>query len=240
MVSWLDQWAYRNRLSKLNATFKLTFALILLIWSLIGTNIVRLIIIVWLLVWLLGYARLPWRVCVRICTLMALVTLGSSAPLLFSFDGAVHFISESFLYVITICLRTFTSSVVLFFLAATTPFFRLVHALNKWRIPSVFIELLLLTYRFIFILEKVAKELFVTVQVKNGERNWRLASLAVAQLLRKALHDYEALMITQEARHVSFKIPACADEQLPKRYVIEAFIGVVVLLIVEGLYAKVS
>ncbi len=240
MVSWLDQWAYRNRLSKLNATFKLIFALILLIWALLGTNVVRLIIIVWLLVWLLGYARLPSSVCLRVCMLIALVILGSSIPLLFSFDGAIHFISESFSYVSTVFLRAFTSSLVLFFLAATTPFFRIAHALSKWHVPKAFIELLLLTYRFIFIVEKTAKELFVTVQIKRGERDWRFASLAVAQLLRQTLHHYEAMMIAQQARNVSFAVPMCADEQLPRRYVIEAFIGIVVLFILEGLYATVS
>ncbi|WP_461201031.1 CbiQ family ECF transporter T component [Anoxybacillus sp. TBDG-1] len=240
MVSWLDAWAYRNRLSKLNATFKLIFSFILLIFALFGTNVGRFFIVGWLLIWLIVYARLPSSVCLRVCAFITLIAIGSSVPLLISFDGHIRLMSDNISNVGTICLRTFTSSVILFFLAATTPFFRLAHALNKWRIPSVFIELLLLTYRFIFIVEKTAKELFVTVQIKRGERDWRFASLAVAQLLRQTLHHYEAMMIAQQARNVSFAVPMCADEQLPRRYVIEAFIGIVVLFILEGLYATVS
>lgn len=236
MVSWLDEWAYRNQLSKLRATFKLTFSFILLIWAMIGTNAGRFFIVGWMLTWLIVYARLPWHVCLRVCLLMALVILWSSAPLLFSLDGAVVDVS----YVGTIWLRAFTCSLVLFFLTATTPFFRLACALQTLRIPRVLIELLLLTYRFIFMLEKAARELFVTVRVRQGERNWRIASLAVAQLLRHTLHQYEAMVIAQRARHISFTVPRCTDEQLPKRYVIEASLGIVVLLIVEGLYVAVS
>ncbi|MBB5354318.1 MULTISPECIES: CbiQ family ECF transporter T component [Anoxybacillus] len=240
MVSWLDEWAYRNKLAKLNVTFKLTLTCMLLIWALCGTNVVRCIIIVWLFVWLLYHARLPWRVCVRFFIIMGLIIIGSCVPLLFTVDRTIHFVSENMAQAATICLRALASSFTLFFLAITTPFFRIAHALSKWHVPKAFIELLLLTYRFIFVLEKAAMHLFMTVRTKNGERSWHLASLAVAQLFRQTMREYEATIIAQEARNVSFVFPICADEQLPRKYVIETCVWLVVLLMMEGLYVNVS
>jgi len=240
MVSWLDEWAYRNELAKLNITFKLTLTFVWLIWALCGTNVVRCIIVVWLFSWLLYRARLPWRVCVRFFVIIVLVVIGSCVPLLFTVDQTIHFVSENMAEAATICLRALASSFALFFLAITTPFFRIVHGLSRWHVPKAFIELLLLTYRFIFVLEKVAMQLFMTVRIKNGERSWRLASLAVAQLFRQAMRDYEATIIAQAARNVSFIFPICRDEQLPRKYVIEACVWFVVLLMMEVLYVNVS
>lgn len=240
MVSWLDEWAYRNQLAKVNVTFKLILTCTWLVGTLFGTNVTRCIIIVLLFIWLLYRARLPWYVCVRFFVIMSLLVIGSCVPLLFAIDRNVHFVGEDVGQVATICLRALSSSFTLFSLAITTPFFRIAYALSKWRVPQAFIELLVLTYRFIFVLEKAATHLFMTVKIKNRKRNWRLASLAIAQLLRQTIRDYEAMIITQEARNVSSVIPICADEQLPRKYVMEACVGLVVLLIVEGLYVAIS
>jgi cobalt/nickel transport system permease protein len=62
----IDSLAYTNRLRWLPPSHKLSFAIVLLLLSLISAPIVQLLISVWLLLWIVAYARIPAKFYLRL------------------------------------------------------------------------------------------------------------------------------------------------------------------------------
>ncbi|MFB8797361.1 MAG: hypothetical protein U7126_24755 [Microcoleus sp.] len=65
----IDSLAYTNRLRGLPPTHKLSFAIALLILSLVSGAIVQLSIALWLAVWIVIYAGIPGKLYLRLLSL---------------------------------------------------------------------------------------------------------------------------------------------------------------------------
>jgi cobalt/nickel transport system permease protein len=135
-----------------------------------------------------------------------------------------------------ILTRALASVSCLYFLMLTVPFSEILQTLRYLRFPVLLSDLLLLMYRFIFILLNTASELLTAQNSRGGYRTWRsgMKSLAllIGQLLQRTLQRYSQFSLGLEARGFisEFRVWHPRRYHPQGRYIIEAIFGCVVLI----------
>jgi cobalt/nickel transport system permease protein len=100
-------------------------------------------------------------------------------------------------------------------------------------------DLLLLMYRFIFILLKTANELWTAQNSRSGYRNWytsmKSLALLIGQLLQRTLQQYSQFSLGLQARGFAGELRFWYPRRyrLSRRYTIEAICGCVILIGLE-------
>ncbi len=119
----------------------------------------------------------------------------------------------------------------LLFLLCTVPFTELLQTMRQLGVPAILTELLLLMYRFVFILLKTVWELSLAQQARGGYRTWGRAlhssSLLVGQLLKRTLQRYQEFSLGVAARGFTgeFQVWSVPHYRYSKRYALEALLG---------------
>ena len=67
-------------------------------------------------------------------------------------------------------------------LALTTPMVDITDQLRKWRVPQLFIELMVLMYRFIFVFIETAQAMYIAQNARLGYSNWRRSLQSLGML----------------------------------------------------------
>ncbi|MCU0551089.1 MAG: cobalt ECF transporter T component CbiQ [Leptolyngbya sp. Prado105] len=254
MHLWLDTLSHHNRLRQLPPSHKLLFAAIALLMALISTPIVQLAIALWLSIWIVIYARIPCQIYFRLLSLVIGFWLMSVPALLIGLSersqtdailggsiGSVYFylshqgISQAAL----IFTRTIATVSCLYFVLFTTPFSEILQVLRQIRCPEILTELLLLMYRFIFILLSTASDLWIAQHSRNGYRSTRRwfysLSLLVSQLFRKTMENYQQFVLSTAARgfNGAFRVYSPQQYRASRRYTIEASLGCLILILIR-------
>lgn len=235
MIRQFDTIAYDNRLRTIRPEQKVIFAFLLLMMAMIGSWKTQVMITIWLAAWIIGYARVSWKVYAKALGVVALFLMVSFPALLVSIDSSFHVsIDRSQIStVMSLLSRSVAAWSCLFFLLVTTPFPEILYVLKRMKVPSIIIELLFFTYRFVFVFEKAAEELYVAMKARNGGNHWRHGGMLVFQLFQKIWHSYEVLRLALWARGVSDEMTYVHVEtynEKNKRYLWEAAIGICLLL----------
>jgi len=235
MISHFDTIAYNNQLRKVRPEQKVFFAFLLLLIAMLGSWKAQLIMIFWLGIWIIGYAGVSWKVYAKTLVLMSVFLMISWPLLIISIDHSFQISVDSarISMGIALSLRSMAAWSCLFFLLVTTPFPEFLYVLKKIRVPLVIIELLFFTYRFVFVLERAAEELYTAMKARNGGNHWRHGGMLIFQLFQKVWCSYNALLLTLRARGFSDELVYIHMETYSvgnKRYFVEAVIGVVLLL----------
>ncbi len=252
----LDTLAYTNRLQKLPPEHKLIFALLVLIIALCAHPPVQLLIAVWMSAWTVIYARIPLGIYLRIIYLAGLFWLTSLPALIINGVSLTDFtliktdiirgmtVGNYYLYIsysgiqssFTILARSLSTISCLYFVMLTVPFVEILVVMRRLGFPAILTELLLLMYRFIFILLTAASELWTAQQSRIGYRNWRVSmhslSLLVGQLFRRTIEQYHQFSLGLAARGFNGEIRVVTSRryQTSKRYAVEAILGCVILI----------
>jgi cobalt/nickel transport system permease protein len=101
-----------------------------------------------------------------------------------------HYITishQSILSVLHLTATAFGGISCLYFLALSTPVTDLLSTLKKLHCPDIFLELMLLMYRFIFLLLEIADNLNISRQSRLGNRNHKTALTSIGMLLSNLL-----------------------------------------------------
>jgi cobalt/nickel transport system permease protein len=255
----IDLLAYSNRLRYLPPEHKLSFALLLMAFSYGVTAPFQVGIALWLLVWTVGYAGIDLLTYSR----LLLVPLGFwllSLPALLvevTFDAAsaspaspwpAVAVGPLYLYLSTLGIhqagsllpRILALTTCLYFLLLTTPFPELLQVLGRWRCPVLITELLLLIYRFIFVLLETALELLTAQQTRLGYATWKIGmnslGLLVGQLLWRTLENYRQISLSMASRGFTGSLRLWQPRRYRPswRYGLEAGIGCFVLAVHLG------
>ncbi|RBW67875.1 cobalt ECF transporter T component CbiQ [Bacillus taeanensis] len=92
----------------------------------------------------------------------------------------------------------------LYFLILTTPLNQLIWILQKVKLPTLFIELVALTYRFIFVLLDKMHEIYLAQSSRLGYKNYRVWIISAAQLIVslfiKSIQSAKEVQIAIESR----------------------------------------
>ena len=120
----------------------------------------------------------------------------------------------------SLILTALASVSCLYFLSFHTPMPDILSVLRRLRCPKLILELMLLIYRFIFVLFEVAHAIRVSQNSRLGNRNYRTSmksfgAMASALLIR-AMKKSDALYNAMEARCYNGDIRVL-DENFPPR-----------------------
>jgi cobalt/nickel transport system permease protein len=253
----LDALAYGNRLRTLPPKQKLVFALVLLVIGMFVHPLIQLAIGLWMLLWTVFYAGIPWRfylgmvlgvMSFLLTSLVAIIcNFASLAPTdsLWSWPlwgGQIYVSMSALQQAIEIFSRSLASTATLFFIILTVPFAELAVVLEQTPLPTILTELLLLCYRFIFLLAEVAQSMAIAQQSRGGYRTRRLAlssvSLLIRQLIQRTALRYQQIALGIKARgfNQEFRFWQSQPYEYSWRYGLESIAGCVLLVIGEIFY----
>lgn len=210
-----DVFAHKeNLITRIDARIKIVFIVIALLVNLLSENIWTPVCIAGLCLIALLSIRIPFRLILlrfAIPLVMAMVVLITQIFLygitpLFTID--MHWwqltgYEEGLTRGILILWRVIAGISLVLFLSMTTPAHKLFRAASWFKIPGIFIELALLTYRYIFVLIDEVITIRDAQKARLGYIGWKrsmnsLSILGGTLLLRaydRAEHVYEAMLV---------------------------------------------
>ncbi|MEK4029435.1 cobalt ECF transporter T component CbiQ [Pseudobacillus sp. FSL P4-0506] len=218
----IDYYAHHNRLADWHPVEKALFAFSHLFLVLFLKNLFVSVFVFFLmsLIAVLG-AGIPWRRYFALLCLPLVFLLLSILPLLVSIapagtDTAAFIESENVLgwhaYIslsaveqaTVLCLSAYSAVSCMYFFILTTPFQGIAFALYTLRLPSLFVDLTAVTYRFIFVLAAKAEETYKAQKSRAGYSGWRsslhsLSSLT-ANLFVQTMRDAKEVQFAADAR----------------------------------------
>ncbi|WP_026731152.1 cobalt ECF transporter T component CbiQ [Fischerella sp. PCC 9605] len=255
----IDTLAYTNRLRWLPPEQKLLFATALLIVTAFAHPSVQILIALWMSVWTVIYAGIPGKIYLKLIYVATFFWLTSLPALAINGIDVAHIdliqhdaiaglnISGYYLYIshnglglgLTILTRALASLCCLYFVMLTIPFTELLQTLRRLGCPALLTELLLLMYRFIFVLLNTASELWTAQQARGGYRTFATSmkslALLIGQLLKRSLENYRQVVLSLESRGFNGELRVWHPHHYhqSKRYTIEAIFGFALLIALE-------
>jgi cobalt/nickel transport system permease protein len=255
----LDTLAYTNQLRKLPPEHKLIFALTTLAIALSTHPLVQILIVLWMGIWIVIYAKIPLGVYWQLLTFTIVFCLTSLPALIVNGVGIndlqtvrldswygltlghfyIYISHSGSLQALGVLIRALASVSCLYFLMLTVPFTEILQILRRLGFPIILTDLLLLMYRFIFILLTTANELWTAQNSRGGYRTWQTSmkslALLIGQLLQRTLQKYSQFSLGLKSRGMQgeFRVWHPRRYHPSRRYTIEAISGCVILIGLE-------
>ncbi|GED53890.1 cobalt ECF transporter T component CbiQ [Brevibacillus borstelensis] len=258
MIGRIDSLAYENRLKRLPPEQKLLFSLAMLLLALISHPLVQGILFVWMSVWIVVYARTPWRIYfVVVAASVAFLLAGSPALLLEASrlaewtrdDNAiaswqlgswvVYVTAEGLSRVMSLAARSLAALSCFSFILFTVPFAEVLQVFRRIGIPSILTDLMMIMYRFVFVLLETAEQIWTAQKARGGHRGTagtlKDAGRLIVQLFIRTMARYRQMYISMTARGFTddFRVLVHASHMRSKRYEWEAVAGCLLLAMLE-------
>jgi len=256
----IDTIAHTNRLRHLPPQHKLLFAIVLLLTTYCSPIPIQLAITIWISVWTVIYAGVPLSLYLKLFLITVTFWLSSLPALVLSGVGLAQLstvkadvwqgltLGNYYLYLShqgiqqaeAIGMRALAATACVYFVMLTVPFSEILDLLKRIGCPVLLTDLLMLMYRFIFVLLQTAGELWTAQQVRGGystpQRWFKSLGLLIGQLLRRTLENYRQVSLTLESRGFTGDFRVCHSRryQPSKRYSLEALFGCTVLVVLAG------
>lgn len=258
MIKRIDTLSYANSLRSLSPMWKCGFAAVLFILAYVSHPAVQLMMFGWLLAWTVVYARIPLRFytallgasCVFFAaSLPAMVVelqrtgatpIAPRSIVLLSTASWTVFITETGLQMaarllcrIAVCLSCLS------FVILTTPVSELFQVMRRLRVPSLVLELMLITYRFLFLLLETTQALYTAQRARGGQSGFKSrlhdTAILIVRLFGKTMERYQGLSHGLVARGFTDEIRMAPYEAkpVPFRYRWEGIIGIAILASIE-------
>lgn len=151
---------------------------------------------------------------------------------LFAFPVGNWYITTSrasFVYALQLILTALSAVSCLYFLSLTTPIPDLLEVMRKLHCPKLIIELMLLIYRFIFILLNTASAISISQSCRLGNKDYRTSiksfGMLGSVLMMRAMLRSNQLYIAMETRCYDGTIRVLSESQPPKRHVVAAIVA---------------
>lgn len=215
----IDDYAYKNKLYKVNQNKKFIIGMLLLILSLINPfNYISLLIIALMSFVIVVIAKIELKDYLHFIKIPLTFLIISIIMILLNFSHN----KEIFLYSIKIgnlyvgvtneslksamhlFFRALSCLTCIYFIMLTTPFYQLIFVFKKLHLPDVVLEISMLMYRFIFIfMEEVSdirksQELrFGYINLKNGYNSF---GLLVSMLFKRMMIRYDEMSIALDMK----------------------------------------
>lgn len=255
----IDTLAYTNRLRWLAPEQKLIFAIALLIIAAFTHPAIQMTIAVWMSIWIVIYAGIPIKTYLKLVYVASLFWLTSLPALIINGVDIAHLhlvnndsiaglnVGTYYIYIsshgieqgLSILTRAIASLSCLYFVMFTIPFTELLQTLRRVGVPILLTDLLLLMYRFIFVLLNTATELWTAQQSRGGYCTFSIGmkslALLIGQLLKRTLENYRQVSLSLASRGFNgeFRVWHPHRYYPSKRYATEAILGCVILIGLE-------
>lgn len=194
----IDQYAYANGLRHVHPGEKSAFALITMIICLVASSmLVPLVVIILMTSAVILRAGVPARFYVKLLSVplsfllvgvltMAVSISKESDPAVYGFaiQGFTVGVTAPHLYLAGLLLVKSLGAVsCLYFLSLTTPVVEIISVLRRLRIPGLFIELMSLIYRFIFVVMETADKMYTSQSSRCGYATLKTGYFSLGQLI---------------------------------------------------------
>ncbi len=256
----LDSLSYQNHLRHLPPAHKLSFGGVLLLLVLTGHSFVQLLVFLWMGVWVVRYARIPLRNHLLFLVLPLSFFVAGLPALLFelarSGSGAIP--ADALIawdvgaYVLFVAPASVARALELFyrvigslscfsFLLFTVPFAEILQVFRRMGLPQIITDLLMIMYRFIFVLLDTSYQLWMAQRSRGGHQGFRGllrdVSMVASQLFVRAMRKYESLSMGIAARGHgdSFHVQSLRVHARSPRYEWESVLGCIILVLLESL-----
>ncbi|RPF42538.1 cobalt/nickel transport system permease protein [Thermodesulfitimonas autotrophica] len=252
MMLAFDFWAHHNRLRAVHPALKLAFAAVALGLVLTGGPAVALATILAAVVLVLA-AGVPFCLLLRLLLLPFGFLLPGVLALVVTVGEAVTWgvqvaawrvgVTDAGLnqaYVLG--LRALAAVSCLYFLALTTPLPAVLGVLRRVGVPALPLEIAVLTYRYLFVLERVARGICLAQAARGGYRSWRgrLYSLGLlaGQLFLVTYHRAQNLYTALLARGYQDALLVPPREHQCSGAAVGGFAGLTALLVLVWLWGQ--
>lgn len=211
----LDNYAHNNKLRGTNVHFKVLFALLTMLVSLISTSPVVPIIITFLMSFLIIFkAKILWKFYLKFLTIPFVFGFLTFIFMSFFF-GVGNPLYEFNIFNLTITVDGFNLGLLVFarimggfscmaFLALTTPMTELFSVLESFKIPKIVLEISMMMYRFIFVFLSEAINMYHAQQTRLGYKSMRSTynslGLLASNLFIRTWIKGERVYISMESR----------------------------------------
>jgi cobalt/nickel transport system permease protein len=129
------------------------------------------------------------------------------------------------------------------FLAMTTPMIDLTDQLRRWHVPALFVELMMLIYRFIFVLLETASAMHTAQEARLGyttaRRALRSVGMLASNLYLRANARASALFTALTARGYTGELRVLTDEPVWSARVLVSIALVDLALLAVGVGARI-
>lgn len=247
-----DFWAHHNRLYRLDPGLKLAFVAVALGLVLTGGPAVAFATILAAVVLVLA-AGVPFCLLLRLLllpfgfllpgVLVLVVTVGEAVTWGVQVAAWRVGVTDAGLnqaYVLG--LRALAAVACLYFLALTTPLPAVLGVLRRLRVPALVLEIAVLTYRYLFVLERVARGICLAQAARGGYRSLRgkLYSLGLlaSQLFLVTHHQAQRLYTALLARGYQDSLLVPQREYRRPGAAVAGFAGLTALLVLVWLWGQ--
>lgn len=215
----IDDYAYKNKLSKVNPNMKFAIGMLLLILSLINPyNYISLLVIGIMSFVIVGIAKIEFKDYIYFIKIPLVFLILSIIMILLNFskdkESLLYGINIGSLYIgvsnesivssTRLFFRALSCLTCIYFIMLTTPFNQLIFVFKKLHLPDIVLEISMLMYRFIFIfMEEVSdirksQELrFGYINLKNGYNSF---GLLVNMLFKRMMIRYDEMSIVLDMK----------------------------------------
>lgn len=197
-----ENFAYTNNYADLNPFVKVLSSLAFIIISLANSNLYLAVFLIFFVILLtLRGAKIPLRPYIKMLFIPMVYLLISLLTIVVSL-GFTEINEAEFLFVkqlsflnfyigivsieegLTLALRAVGAIVGMYFLILTTPFNQQIVVLKKVKTPNLFIELYMLTYRFIGMFFEESKDIYMAQKNKFAYTNYKDSMNSLSLLIK--------------------------------------------------------
>lgn len=214
----IDRYAYTNKLAGSNPYIKFVIVVIsLAITTITRNNYINIFIFLIMVFLATVVAKIPFNKYLRILLIPMSFLLISIIPILISFSKVDIYVWSVSIFnnyigitqgssneAVLLTTRVLGSISATFFLGLTTPLNNIIKVFKKIHLPNVIIDLIVLIYRFIFILLEEVNEIYTGQEIKFGyssfKKSLKSSSLLVRSLLLRVLLRHKEMVIALECK----------------------------------------
>ncbi|MFD0682785.1 MULTISPECIES: cobalt ECF transporter T component CbiQ [unclassified Paenibacillus] len=259
MIKFIDSLSYNNKLRTVSPMWKIGFAAVLFLLSYLSHPVTQLVISGWLFVWTVSYAQIRPKYYLRLiaapCLFYAasvpailiefqrsteLSTLAQASTILFTFLHWTAFLTDNGVHTAIILLtRIIACLSCMTFIMLTTPVSELFQVMKKLRVPALVLEVMLIMYRFLFLLESTAYDMYTAQKSRGGQTGFtnRLndTAILIVRLFAKSMQRYKGVshgLITRGFIDEIHMAPY-QGKPVPSRCLWESCTGIIILILFE-------
>lgn len=211
----LDNFAHHNELRGTNVHFKVLFALLTMLVSLISTSPLVPIIITFLMSFLIIFkAKIPWKFYLKFLTIPFIFGF-LTFVFMALFFGVGTTIYEFNIFNLAVTVDGFNLGLLVFarimggfscmaFLALTTPMTELFSVLETFKIPKIVLEIAMMMYRYIFVFLEESINMYHAQQTRLGyqsiRNSYKSMGMLASNLFIRTWIKGERVYVSMESR----------------------------------------
>ena len=252
----IDQYAYANKLGYVHPVEKFSLALVTMVICLVFSSSVTSLLVILLMAGLvILLAKIPALFYLKLMfiPLVFLVVGVLTVALAFTRDaysllwgvkigGYMFGVTAQGLSVASaLFLKSLAAVSCLYFLSLTTPMVEIFSVLKKLRLPPLFIELMFLVYRFIFVLLDTADRIYIAQSSRWGYATWKTSYISLGQLISnlfaKSYYNAQMLFTTLLARGYTGELNVLENTYTFSRKNLLLIVATELALLITGLWS---